>query len=81
LVFVTCGSDCNRSWFHWILALGRKRNGEGTIKFSCSTVSTMFPSELRSFQVDGYLPRATTMSPPALRGPLLQVSGLVAQAA
>src|SRR6187551_1074163 len=47
---------------------------------SCWTVSRTSPFELLVLHVDGYLPSATTMSPPSLRGPLLHVSGLVAQA-
>src|SRR5215469_7932762 len=54
-------------------------NAAGTIRFSCSTVSTTAPASDSVFQFDGYFPSATMMSPPALRGPLLHVSGFAAQ--
>src|SRR5215475_4752293 len=76
---VTCGSAVNKSELYLIFPLGWKMNADGTIRFSCSTVSTTEPASDSVFQFDGYLPRATTMSPPALRGPLLHVSGSAAQ--
>jgi len=81
LVLVSFGSDANRSELYWILPLGSSAKALGVIRLICWTLSTMLPLVLLKFQVDGYLPSATTISPPALRLPLLQVSGLSAHPA
>src|SRR5690349_12119969 len=81
LVLVTLGSSASMSEFHWILPLGRKMYAPGMIRFMTSTASTRLPLLSQMFHSLHCLPRATTMLPPFLVGPLLQVSGFLAQSA